>query len=342
MILDGGMAFSGGASIVPPPATFPITFKWFYGETTGGQAPETTLSTASAYRANNQIAWKASYTEFRDQDINPVFTYVDEHTANAIANAIVTGTVIETFGSGGAFIDSVTVTETARVIQNWNGFGSSFIVANVNASYPLTGLFGANVYFKSNIKYLDTQNWWFGSEVTTPLQTGGIATNWNMRQASPSYSIQFNRFNETTGNIVIITPNQLTSCTLARWSGAIYDGEPGNVLNVPFISGNIQYSPGGQWTPVFSNAETKAMFVDATPDTEILIMQGRLTDAPNYTLVERVITTTLNSTEFINNNTRLILNVSFTGNTAAVANLYNMGVMVKYKTNALNILRITS
>ena len=335
MIISGGMTIAGGTSIVSPPASVPITFKWIFGETSYNQPPETTLSTAVAYRANNQIAWQASETEFMGDDINPFSVSVDNYTANAIANAIVTGTVIETFGIGGAFIDSVTVTETARVIPNWDGYGTAYLVANVSASYPFTGLSGANIYFNSNIKPLDTQNWWFGEEVIRPSQIGGIATNWNMRIPSPSYYIQFNRFNATTGNIVIPTPNQLTSCTFSRWG--IFDANV--TTDVPFISGNIQYNVGGSWIPVFSNAETKAMFVDATPGTEILIPEGRNTSTMD---VERVINATLNSAEFINNNTNLVLNVSFTGNTTTVAGLYNLGMMVKYKTNALNTIRITS
>jgi len=337
MILSGGMTIAGGTSIVSAPASVPITFKWFYGETTSyGESYATTLGTAHAYRANNQIAWQASYTQFMDDDINPFSVDVDNYTANAIANAIVTGTVIETFAIGGAFIDSVTVTETARVIPNWDGYGTAYLVANVSASYPFTGLSGANIYFKSNIKPLDTQNWWFGEQVIRPSQIGGVAANYNIRIPSPSYSIQFNRFNGTTGNIVIPTPNQLTSCTFSIWG--VFAA---NVTkDVPFISGNIQYNVGGSWIPVFSNAETKAMFVDATPGTEILIVEGRT--PLNAMNAERVINATLNSAEFINNNTNLVLNVSFTGNAAAVANLYNLGMMVKYKTNALNTIRITS
>jgi hypothetical protein len=148
MILSGGMTIAGGTSIVSPPASVPITFKWFFGENHLNYGiPGNTLAAGAVQRANNQIGW---YMPIYLEGVTPISSLA----ANTLANTIVAGTVIDTFTAGlNDFIDTVTVTETARVIPNWY-YNQTYLVANVN-TYANTSI-NANVYFKSNIA---TINW---------------------------------------------------------------------------------------------------------------------------------------------------------------------------------------
>jgi len=164
MILSGGMTIAGGTSIVSAPAEPTYTFKWFFGETISQGVEGNILnssavirSTSGGYaagRANNQIGWVFPLNLANNSSI---ISQISSLASNNLANAMVTGTTIDLFGTGGAFVETVTLTENARIIYNWLGAMTGtdvVLVANVNTTGP--GFLNTNVYFKSNIA---TINW---------------------------------------------------------------------------------------------------------------------------------------------------------------------------------------